>query len=139
MTTTSVSHQPSKSLHITLWIFQVLLSVPFMMGGLMKLATPIADLAAQMPWITPSLEWLIRFIGLSELLGAVGLILPSLARIRPSLTVWAAIGLAVIMVFAFFFHLLRNEYAALPVNVALGAIAVFVAWGRAKKARIASR
>jgi putative oxidoreductase len=139
MTTTTVSHRPSKPLHVTLWILQALLSVPFIMGGLMKLATPIEELTAQMPWITPSLEWLIRFIGVSELLGAVGLIVPSLTRIRPFLTVWAAVGLAVIMVLAFFFHLSRNEYTALPVNVALGAIAVFIVWGRGKSARIQPR
>ena len=139
MATSAISNQPSKALHITLWILQILMTVPFIMGGFIKLATPMEQLSTQMPWVTPSLELLIRFIGLSEVLGAAGLIIPSLTRIRPSLTVWAASGLALIMLFAFVFHLVRGEFTALPVNLAIGGLAVLVAWGRTKKAAIHPR
>ena len=122
-----------------LWIVQVLLALAFAMAGAMKLFTPIADLAAQMGWPGESPALLVRFIGLAELSGALGLILPSALRIRPSLTPLAAAGLVVVMGLAAGFHLVRGEMAALGAPLVLGALAAFVAWGRSKKAPIAAR
>ena len=80
-----------------------------------------------------------RFIGAAELAGALGLLLPSLTRIQPRLTVLAALGLIVVMVLASAFHLSRGEGAMLPMNLALAAVAAFIAWGRSKAAPIAPR
>jgi putative oxidoreductase len=129
---------PAKGWTIGLWVAQALLALAFGLAGAMKIATPIAELAQKLPWVT-DLPNLVRFIGVSELLGAFGLILPAATRIRPILTPIAAMGLVLVMVLAAGFHLLRGEAQALPVNLALGAIAALVAWGRLRKAPIAPR
>lgn len=129
-----------KALHISLWVAQVLLAVAFGGAGLMKATQPIAELARQMVWPGDVPAALVRFIGTCELAGAIGLVLPSLTRIKPVLTAWAATGLAAVMVLALAFHISRGEAAqALPVNLTLGALAAFVAWGRFRKAPIAPK
>jgi len=129
---------PAKGLTIGLWVAQALLALAFGLAGAMKTMTPIAELAQKLPWVT-DLPNLVRFIGVSELLGAFGLILPAATRIRPILTPIAAMGLVLVMVLAAGFHVLRGEAQALPVNVALGGLAAFVAWGRLRKAPITPR
>jgi predicted tellurium resistance membrane protein TerC len=136
-TTTSVA--PSKGLHIGLWVAQVLLAVAFGMAGAMKTFTPLDELAQTLPWVAESGAGLVRFIGVSELAGALGFILPAATRIKPSLTALAALGLVVVMVLAAGFHVMRGEAQALPVNLVLGGLAAFVAWGRWKKQPIAPR
>lgn len=69
----------------------------------------------------------------------MGVILPAATRIMPQLTVWAAAGLLAIQALAIPFHILRGEFAALPFNLIYVALAVFVLWGRARKAPIAPR
>jgi len=128
--------KPRRALSITLWIVQVLLAAMFLMTGFMKLSQPIAALSGQMPWVTSVPEALVRFIGAAELAGALGLILPSLTRIRPRLTVLAAIGLITVMILASAFHLSRGESSVVPMNLVLAALAAFVAWGRSKAAPI---
>lgn len=131
--------RPNKGLHIALWVVQVLLGAAFVMAGLTKSTQPMEALAAQMPWTTVMGAGMTRFIGLSELLGGVGLILPALTRIKPQLTALAGAGLAVVMVLAAGYHVLQGEFAALPINAVLGGLAAFVAWGRFQKAPIAPR
>ena len=131
--------RPRRALSIALWVVQVLLAAMFLMSGFMKLSQPIAALAGQMPWVTSVPEMLVRFIGTAELAGALGLILPALTRIRPRLTVLAAIGLITVMVLASAFHISRSEAAMVPMNLVLAALAAFVAWGRSKAAPIAPR
>ena len=130
---------PRRALSIALWIVQVLLAAMFLMTGFMKLSQPIAALSGQMPWVTSVPEALVRFIGAAELAGALGLILPSLSRIRPRLTVLAAIGLITVMILASAFHLSRGEGSVVPMNLVLAALAAFVAWGRSNPAPIAPR
>lgn len=125
-------------MNIALWIAQVLLGVAFAMAGFMKLVSPIDELARNMSWVYEA-RALVRFIGAAELLGALGLVLPSAMRIKPWLTPLAAVGLGVVMVLAMGFHATRGELETLPVNVALGGIAAFIAWGRWKKAPIPPR
>jgi len=137
--TTNASTTSSKAAHVSLWIVQIVLAAMFGMAGVMKLTTPIAALAQQMGWPGAVPELLVRFIGLSELAGAFGLILPSVTRIRPALTSLAAAGLVVVMLLASVFHIMRGEFQALPINVVLGALAAFVAWGRSRKAPIEAR
>jgi uncharacterized membrane protein len=129
----------SKVLHVALWVTQCLLAAAFLLAATAKLTTPVDQLAAKMPWVTGSMGAFVRVIGVSELLGALGLILPSVSRIKPGLTVLAALGLGTIMALAMVTHLSRGEVAMLPVNLVLGGLAVFVAWGRAKRAPIRAR
>jgi uncharacterized membrane protein YphA (DoxX/SURF4 family) len=126
----------SKALHITLWIAQVLLAAMFLMSGFMKVSQPIDQLSQMLPWASQVPSGLVRFIGISEVLGGLGLILPAALRIKPHLTIWAALGLATVMLFAAIFHISRGEFSAIGMNVILSLVALFIAWGRAKKAPI---
>ena len=129
----------NKGLHVALWITQALLALVFGMAGLMHETKPIAELSKTMGWTANAPEALVRFIGLAELAGALGLILPGLTRIKPGLTAWAATGLAIMMVLAGFVHISRGETSKLPLIVVLGGLAAFVAWGRFRKVPIAPR
>lgn len=125
---------------IGLWAAQILLALAFGAAGIMKTLTPVAELGAMMHWVTVSPEWLVRFIGVVEFLGALGVILPALTRILPWLTPLAALGFAVIQVLAIGTHANLGETGAtLPINVILLALSLFVAWGRTRKAPIAAR
>jgi len=134
-----VEQSANKGLRIGLWLVQALLAFAFAGAGAMKLFTPMAELLAQMAWVSAVPEAMVRFIGAAELAGAIGLILPALTRIKPGLTVLAAGGLTVVMLAAAPFHLSRGEVGAIVPNLILGALAAFVAWGRFKKAPIAPR
>ncbi len=103
------------------------------MAGAMKMTTPILELAESMNWVNETPEWLVRFIGVSEILAGFGLILPSVLRIKPKLTVLAAIGLVIVMVLAMVDHILLGEYKMIGINVSFAILAAFVAWGRSKK------
>ena len=105
----------------------------------MKLMTPMDALGAQMAWVGDSSELLVRFIAVAEIAGALGMILPPVTRIVPVFTPLAGVGLAVIQVLAMGVHLMRGEFGVLPVNLVLLALALFVAWGRWRKAPIAPR
>ena len=131
--------QRSKALHIPFWVAQVILAAMFLMAGFMKLTQPIDQLSKMLPWAAQVPEALVRFIGVAEVLGALGLILPSLLRIKPQLTAWAAIGIAVIMLLATFFHISRGENDAIGMNIIMALLAAFIAWGRFKKAPIPAK
>lgn len=125
---------------IGLWAAQILLAFAFGAAGIMKTLTPVADLGTMMNWVTVTPEWLVRFIGVVEFLGAVGVILPALTRILPWLTPLAALGFAVIQVLAIGTHASLGETAmTLPMNLVLLALSLFVVWGRWKKAPITAR
>lgn len=134
-----MTNQNSKTLKISLWIAQVLLAAMFLMAGAMKSTQPIEQLATTLPWVKEVPVGLVRFIGISEFLGAIGLILPSLLRIQPKLTVWAAFGIATIMLLAAIFHISKGQLSVIGINIIIGLIAVFIGWGRAKKAPIHSK
>jgi putative oxidoreductase len=134
MSTTS-----NKGLNIALWIFQVLLAAMYLMAGSTKLFQPIEEITKMLPWVADTPAGLVRFIGLSELLGGIGLLLPSILRIQPKLTVFAAIGLTIVQVLAAGFHLSRGESSVIGMNILLIALAAFVAWGRSKKVPIAPK
>lgn len=136
MTTTNNS---SKAMHITLWVVQVLLAAIFLMSGFMKASTPIEKLSAMVPWTSDVPLALVRFIGTVEVLGGLGLLLPSLLRIKPTLTVLAAAGLATIMLLAIPFHISRGEASVIGMNGLFMLIALFIAWGRWKKAPIQAK
>jgi putative oxidoreductase len=125
-----------KTLNIAFWVAQALLASMFLMTGIMKSTQPIEELGKSMPWVNDFSVAMVRFIGVSELLGSIGLLLPALLRIKPILTPLAALGLFTIMVFAFIYHITKGEYQVLGFNLILGAIALFIAWGRYKKVPI---
>lgn len=126
----------NKAINIALWVLQVLLGLMFLMAGGMKASQPVEAMAESLPWVSSTPLGLVRFIGISELLGGLGLLLPSILRIKPFLTVWAAIGLAIVMLFAAIFHGSRGEFSAIGMNVVFMATFAFIAWGRSKKAPI---
>lgn len=125
----------SKELHIGLWIVQALLAIVFAMAGFMKISTPLEQLEQSgMSFVDSYGAGMVRFIGISELLGSVGLILPAALRIKPVLTPLAAVGIAIIMILACGYHISNGEPFVAP--VVLLALAVFVTWGRFKRAPI---
>jgi putative oxidoreductase len=123
-------------MHIALWVVQILLAVLFLMTGAMKAFMPLDEVAKTMRWVADVPVGLVRFIGLAELAGALGLILPSATKIQPKLTPLAALGLAVIVLLGAILHFTRGEGALTPLNFILAAMAAFVAWGRTQKAPI---
>jgi len=117
---------------IALWIAQVLLAGMYGMAGGMKTFQPDAVRKnPQMTWAHDKQDGYIRFVGVSELLGALGVILPILTGILVWLTPLAAVGLSIIQVLAIFMvHLPKKEYQVIPMNVVLLALSIFVAYGR---------
>lgn len=115
-------------MNIVLWIAQVLVALMFLAAGVPKMSQPIDGLAKRITWASTVSPGLVRFIGISEVLGAVGLILPGVAHFVPGLTVAAALGLALVMVLATAFHIRRHE--PFVITVILFALPVFVAIGR---------
>lgn len=119
-------------MNIALWVAQVLLAGMYGMAGGMKTFQPDGVRKnPQMTWAHDKQDSYIRFVGTSELLGALGLILPILTGILPGLTPLAAVGLSIIQLLAIFIvHLPKKEYQVIPVNIVLLALSVFVAYGR---------
>ena len=113
---------------IALWIVSALLAFAFLVSGSMKVFA-FDQFAASAPALADS-RGLVAFIGLAEIAGAMGLILPRLTGILPVLTTWAAIGLSTIMVLATGFHLVRAEYSHAVITLIILALALFVAYGR---------
>ena len=126
-------------MNIALWIVQALLAAAFLMAGGMKLATPHDALMAQMSWAAHVPAMGVKFIGLVEVLGALGLVLPSALRIKPGLTPLAAAGLVSTMIGAAALHISIGEGAMIAPNLVLGSLAAFVAWGRSRRVRIDGR
>jgi DoxX-like protein len=115
-----------------LWVAQGLLALLFLFAGVSKLVLPIEAMAG--PVSLPG--WFLRFIGIAETLGAVGLILPWLFKIRPELTPLAASGLVIIMLGATAVTLIGGMGPAAVVPFAIGALAAWVAYGRARLAAL---
>jgi hypothetical protein len=141
MTTKTIGVAGRRSrLAIGLWIAQGLLAALYCFAGTLKSTQPIPDLVAKgMPWAADMPVGLVRFIGVSELAGAVGLILPAATGILPILTPAAAAGLTLVQVLAIPFHISRGELGGLPFNLTLMALSLFVLWGRGKAAPIRPR
>lgn len=117
-------------MNFALWIVQGLIGAAFIMAGLMKSTRPIPELAPKMPWVKEVSPGTVRFIGVSELLGGIGVILPWALGIGRVLTPLAAAGLVLVMVLAALFHARRQEWSGIGVNAVLGGLAAFIAWGR---------
>ena len=116
-------------MNIALWIVQILLGVMFLTAGTME-AFSYEKAKASLPWVKDSSKGLVTFIGVTELLGGLGLILPYALGIAPILTPIAAFGIVVIMILASGLHAKRKEYQGIGMNIILLALALFVAIGR---------
>ncbi|MGA7162049.1 MAG: DoxX family protein [Bacteroidota bacterium] len=119
-------------INIVLWILQILLALLFLNAGFLKTFRPIQEIAPTIFWAPSLPEPLVRFIGVSELLGAIGLILPGVFKLLPQLTTFAAGGLTGIMLLANIFHISRGEFFVLPMTGILLLVSAFVAYGRWK-------
>jgi uncharacterized membrane protein YphA (DoxX/SURF4 family) len=116
-----------------LWIVQVLLALLFLFAGAMKFIMPIEEMTKdiQLP------AAFLRFIGVAEIVGAIGLIVPSLLRIRPGLAPLAAVGLVIIMIGATVLSLMIGGVVMALMPFVIGLLAAFVAYGRWKLAPVA--
>lgn len=124
-----------KTWNIILWVFQVTLAATLIWASSMKLFQPADKLAEMWPW-TAENPVLVKLTGVLDLLAAIGLILPSLFRIRPGLTIYAAYGTIALMIAAGIFHIARGEASLIGVNIFFLVFAVFIAWGRIRKAPV---
>jgi hypothetical protein len=129
----------SKALHVALWLVQGLLGLTFVGTALWKLLTPIPELAAMIPWAGQVSPAFLYMTALADLAGGLGVVLPALTRIKPGLTVLAALGCAALQVCAIVFHFSRGEAANTPFNFLLVVLALFVFWGRRYRAPLAAR
>ena len=116
-------------MNVVLWIVQVVLAGMFIMAGVTK-AFRYEQARASLPWVKDVPRGLTTFIGVSELLGGLGLLLPALTGVLPWLSPLAAAGLALVMLLAIGFHARRREGPAIGFNAVLLVLAVVVAYGR---------
>jgi hypothetical protein len=123
-------------MNILLWVLQVLLAVAFFAHGCLFLFPP-ASVVEQMNASLP--RWFQLFLGVAEVLAAVGLIVPGLTRIQPWLVTWAAAGIMVVMVSATGFHLVRGEISSAAITLVLLVMATFVAYMRHRRLPIGAR
>jgi hypothetical protein len=131
------SRRASRKLSASVWTLQALLALTFVLTSAMKLLMPAEVLEAQSP--LPVI--VSRFVGVCELAGALGLILPSLLRIRPMLTCLAAAGLVVLMICATILTpiLISPDPVATSVPAMVGVLAAFVGYARLRLAPIRAR
>lgn len=115
-------------MNTAIWIIQGLLALLFLFAGGMKLVLPIEEFTTQMPLPLP--DWFVRFTGVVEVLGAIGLVVPWLVGIRPGLTPLAAAGLVIVMIGAVVYTLAAGEIAPALISFVVGILAAFVAYGR---------
>jgi DoxX-like protein len=114
------------TMNVALWVVQGLLAVLFLFAGGAKLVLSLDQMAG--PVALPG--WFLRFLGVAEVLGALGLVLPGLLRIRPGLTPLAAAGLVIIMIGATVVTLVGGMVAVALMNLVVALLAAFVAYGR---------
>ena len=123
-------------MNVLLWVLQVLLALAFFAHGCLFLFPPpaIADMMnASLP------RWFQLFLGVAEILAAVGLTLPGFARVQPWLVSWAAAGIMIVMISATIYHIGRGEVSSAVTTAVLLAMATFVAYMRWRVAPIAPR
>jgi hypothetical protein len=123
-------------MNILLWVLQILLALAFFAHGWLLLKPP-PEIVEQMNASLP--RWFQLFLGVAEILAAVGLTLPGVTRILPWLVTWAAGGIMIVMVSATIFHVVRNEISSAAITLVLLAMATFVAYMRHYRVRIARR
>jgi putative oxidoreductase len=114
-------------MNVVLWVLQALLAAAFLAHGLLFLAPP-PQIAAQINAVLP--RWFQLFVGVAEVLAAVGITLPGLTRIAPWLVTWAAVGIMIVTASATVFHVSRGEMSSAATTLLLLTMATFVAYMR---------
>ena len=122
----------TKVLNIALWAAQIVLAAAYGLFGSMKAFSQIAQIAPTMKWAPDFPPLFVHGLGALEMLGAIGLILPSLTLIMPRLTVLAALCFTFLQVCAITLHVSRGEFSPLGLNAALIGLSLLVLWGRSK-------
>jgi hypothetical protein len=118
-------------LEIALWIVQIALAAFYVFAGYVKIARPIPEIVRMFPWPGEVPPWFVRFTGVVDALGGIGVILPQLVGVLPWLTPIAAAGLLLLQVLAIIFHARRGETGdTIILNIILLVAAGFVLWGR---------
>lgn len=117
-------------MNVVLWILQLALAGVFIAAGAMKLARPKEALLAKMPVLAPYRPLTIKAVGLAEVLGGIGVVLPMLTGVAPGLVPWAALGLGCVALGAAVVHAEARDYKPLPIHAALLVMAVAVMAGR---------
>jgi hypothetical protein len=118
----------NKTTNVALWVTQGALALLFLFAGVSKLVMSAEQMTADMDIGLPI--WFLRFIGVCEVAGALGLILPGVSRIRTGLTALAACGLVVIMIGAVTVTAIEGPAAAATLPLVVGIAAAFIAYGR---------
>lgn len=139
MTDTIQPAAPKRFLNIALWLAQVLIALGFCWGGWMKLTTPIPELALMWPWTGDLPAAAVMLLGVIDIAGGLGVLLPALTRIMPQLTVLAALGGVLLQISAALFHASRGEMSEIVVNMIFLSLCAFIAWGRWKLVPILAR
>ncbi|MFG6501931.1 MBL fold metallo-hydrolase [Microbacterium sp. P05] len=127
-----------RGVHYTLWVIQWMLGISLVAAGALKLSLPFDQAVAMFPWAADA-PLLYTITSVLDVLGGIGVILPSLTRIAPRTTVVAAISVVLLMLSAVVFYLLRGEASEIVGNLVLAAAAGVVAWGRWRLAPITSQ
>ena len=117
-------------MNIVLWIVAAVLAVVFVTAGLVKVSRPRRALAGQMAWVQDFSDAQVKGIGVLELAGGIGLIVPALVGVATVLTPLAAAGLVLLMSGAALTHARRREPQMIVLNGVLLTLAAFVAWAR---------
>jgi uncharacterized membrane protein YphA (DoxX/SURF4 family) len=117
-------------MNVFLWILQIVLAAMFALAGVQKSTQPKEKLVTRLPWVEDFSAGTVRLIGIVELLGAIGLVLPAAVDIVPVLTPLAATGLAIVMALAVNTHRRRHEPSGMAFTATLLVAALVVAWGR---------
>ena len=117
-------------MNIVLWIVQVLVAIMFLMVGFMKAFQSLDTLAKSFKWVPSFPPAFVRFLGICEILGAIGILLPPLIHILPWLAIAAAVGFIVAAGGGAVVHILRGEYSVIGVNIILIILCIFVIYGR---------
>jgi putative oxidoreductase len=125
-------------MNILLWVLQIVFGLYFLAVGVLHFVVP-PGLPAQMAWMYDLSTPLHTVSGLAEILGGLGLILPAITRIQTRLVVWAAAGLALVMLFATIWHIPRGEYMNMVLTLVNAVIMIFIAYGRARLAPLSDR
>ena len=117
-------------MNIVLWVVQVLVAIMFLMVGFMKAFQPLDQVAKSFKWVPSFPPAFVRFIGICEILGAIGILLPPLVHILPWLAIAAAVGFILAAGGGAVVHISRHEYSVIGVNIVLIILCIFVIYGR---------
>ena len=124
--------------HRTLWVLQWLLGASLVAAGVLKLSLPFDQAVAMFPWAA-DVPALYTVTSVLDVLGGLGVVVPSLTRILPRTTVLAALGVVLLMLSAVVFYLIRGEISEIIANLVLAGVAAVIAWGRWRIAPITAQ